>query len=1069
MSKKCEYCDSMIPDEAFACPFCNAKVEKNVKLTPAPKRNETPKNKGPEEKPKKKSGKGKRILAFLLTVLFVAQLAVPAFRYPGFLKKGGIIGKTDGECTYSIPIKYEKSLDWEEKATKSSEVSADGQATACGVSLSTDPVNLSGGDMFTVTDFGSQTDSGEEIHRYDISLGEHRQFDVPVALTFPCVLEEDEDAAVLHYVAETDTWVPLSADYDAEAGTVTAYFSSLSPAEVRKEKRTLHGDLFYISYPANSKGEHSSRKATVEISSYYWSILKAKDSDKLGDEALKFTADPSLYAEDFVRYKDDYIRDKSSAFNEVSSIYSSVSSAIDLYREIGGPILSDVKWNEFGEALGTVSLILSAYQVYDDYQKAGDVWKAVNDPTLLKHLYTNIATNAGTIFSKATGYSSAAFSAAFIVVGLVAVGLDQTVQDAQDAMNKRNADIFNSYFKNLAPFNKNEWYETFREAYYSTSGDPDKAMEIISAKIDSTVSGFWTDIYKEGNLDLLIAATEADTKNYFTKNNIYFYDITDEQKAELNKQMKWAIWKQLKKEVMPLVNRFLVERMQDAVMVELGKFTTPLNKYLEFEIVEQVTNMNDAESVCRYPGCYIYFGVDGKPVPGWDPIIAPEDGADGWEAYYDCTLIGWQEAERPNCLLIYETEDDMKHGEKPLRSVPFTVGGVGSVTHIDVTPTDESLLVWGLEKIVYCPEYSDEAMYYMVNISASETYFGISHACEYGCDYTVTGMAPGKVVHAPNEFVVGFGIDGEVGVDCPLDSFCVTVGEDTFVEKNDSTLFRNADGRTSVDGNDTLYGEAAASRIECKEGNTLVLMINDGEISYFYRAMSEDEAIKNEPKIVETEKPAHIPNPVVFPKLSLSMTERSSPSGEAYDAASNSPYSKSGKTVTFTLESNGDFTLALPSLTASRGNEHQGTVMPEFKVTGNIFDGHFMENAIGASVTKVNCSPRELHYENHYWSVYADEDWEEIHKGTFTHTNPLFDPSLPLTEQDSDVSMAWIELRKGNKLEVRVTLWGAYGNADYDISEVEDHDLRLDFEAILSDDIAAAFTKACEDMQKRQK
>lgn len=123
-----------------------------------------------------------------------------------------------------------------------------------------------------------------------------------------------------------------------------------------------------------------------------------------------------------------------------------------------------------------------------------------------------------------TGYSSAAFSAAFIVVGLVAVGLDQTVQDAQDAMNKRNADIFNSYFKNVAPFNKNEWYETFREAYYRTSGDPDKAMEIVSAKIDSTVSGFWTDIYKEGNLDLLIAATEADTQNYFTKNNYIFTD-----------------------------------------------------------------------------------------------------------------------------------------------------------------------------------------------------------------------------------------------------------------------------------------------------------------------------------------------------------------------------------------------------------------------------------------------------------------------------------------------------------------------------------------------------------------
>ena len=78
MSKKCEYCDSMIPDEAFVCPFCNAKVEKNVKFTPAPKRNETPKNKAPEEKPKKKSGKGKRFLAFLLTVLMQGVPVLPA-------------------------------------------------------------------------------------------------------------------------------------------------------------------------------------------------------------------------------------------------------------------------------------------------------------------------------------------------------------------------------------------------------------------------------------------------------------------------------------------------------------------------------------------------------------------------------------------------------------------------------------------------------------------------------------------------------------------------------------------------------------------------------------------------------------------------------------------------------------------------------------------------------------------------------------------------------------------------------------------------------------------------------
>ncbi|MCQ2355057.1 MAG: hypothetical protein MJ102_08195 [Clostridia bacterium] len=1050
MSRKCEYCDSVVPENVSVCPYCCAKLETQViQSAPAKKTKSAAKT---------KAGTGQKIVAIFLSLLFVGQSIAAAFFYPGFLKSGG-------KKQNILPVRYETELTWTAQKTDSAPMPETGEGvTVCGVTVRTDPVNLSWQETVTVTDFGTQTDAGEEIHRYEVELGEHRQFEVPVEVSFPCMLAEDEDVAVLHYVEETGKWIPLAADYDAESGTVTAYFSSLSPTEVRKEKRTLHGDLFYINYPKNEAGIYSSRNATVEISSYYWSILKAMNKEKLGEDALKYTADPALYAQDFERYKDDYIRDKSAAFNNVNDLYGKVASSIDLYIQMEGPILSNANWSDFGEALGTVSLLMAAYQLYDDYQKAGDVWKAVNDPTLLQHLYTNICTNAGTIFSKVTGYSSAAFSAGFIVVGLVAVGLDKAVQNAKDEMKQRNADIFNSYFKNVAPFNKNEWYEAFRDAYYKSSSDPDRAMAIISEKIDRTVESFWTDIYKEGNLDLMIAAAEADTKNYFTKNNIYFYNVSEEQKAELNKQMKWAIWKQLKKEVMPLVNRFLVERMQESVLSSLAKFSDPLNRYMEFEIFEQVPDMNEDEYVCKYPGCTLAFGVKGKPIADWTPITASEDGEDGWRVSYNCTVIGWHEAGCPDCVLIYESEQNLQNGKKPLRSVPFTFT-YGGVTEIDVTEADGEM-VWALEKVVFCPSYSDEAVYFKTNISAGEdTYFGISHECEYGCDFTVRGMAPGKILHKASEFSVGFGIDGDLGINCPWDCFTVCAVEDAYADENDENSFGNSSGGFALKENGTLYGESAVSRIECAEGNTLVMKINGGEIEYHYRAMPENEAITLKTVIVEREKPVHIPNAVVFPAMNVTLNEQKY--GEVYGevfAASDLPYTyeTGGQSVTFSLGSNGDFTIRLPAL-------NQYTVLPAITVTGNVFDGDFFD--CGVKVEKVSSTPKVLPYEQHWKSG----DKVEICRGVFTHTNRDYRPELSPLEQDQNVSYCDIDVEDG-KLIVEIYLYGVYSDTDYNITHTVygdltgngQHPIGWGFEAPLSAALADAFTKACDTMADRQ-
>lgn len=1057
MSFKCEYCDSAVPDGTKVCPLCGAALKQPVQTPEKAKKTAQAQNTPAPAGEKPKKSKSQRALAFFLSLLFVAQLGVAAFRYPGFVRRGGGNGY---EPAYDLPVRTVKERTWTEQQTGTAVMPAGGgSVSVCGVTVSSDPANISGEENVTVIDYGAQSDYGEEIHRYDVSLGEHRLFEVPVAVSFPCSLADDEDAAVVHYSEETGEWIPLAAEYDEQTGTVTAYFSSLSPTEVRKEKKASHADLFYRCYKENADGKRSSRYATIEISDYYWSILKRLVPEKLSDDALRFVADPSLYARDFEKYRDDYLRDKTTVFNEENAVWSEVSWQLDLFKELPTYFTGPGNVEELGEALGWVSLIMSAYQVLVDYENAGGSPGALQDPTLVSNAYKNFFQNSGTIFSKMTGYGSTGFTVAFVFVTIVALTLDKAVKDAQDAMYDRNADIFYAYFDTLAPFNRNEWYETFREAYYRSNNDPDRAMEILSAKIDQTVSGFWTDIYKEGNLDVLVAATEAETKNYFTKNNIYFYNVSEQQKKELNDQMKWEIWTQLKKEVMPLVNRFLVERMQDDAFSKLARFKYPFNEYLKFEISEQVLDMNKADSVCAYPGCSIYFGKNGKPVADWEPVRVPEDGQDGWALSYDCTVLGWCEAGQPDCLLIYESEEDMQHGNKPVRTVPFTaVLNDDRTTRIDVTVTDSSLPVWGLEKIVFCPEYSDESAYYKTNIEASETYFGISHICEYGCDFTITGMAPGKVVHTADEFRVGVGIDGGLGINCAYENFSATADEDALATATALNSFKTKDGRTSVTNGDTLYGEEAVSRYECREGQQLVLKLYDGEICYFYRAMPESEAMKIEPVIVRTERPAHIPSPVVFPAIDLQMTEWLT-DGEPFYGYSKL-YSEAGKTAGFKLGSNGDFTMAIPAL-----DLYHKLKIDAITVTGNVLDGIFGKDCI--SCRKLTCSPRDIRYDHYITSWYTGNEDVTVRSATFTHTNPLYDPSLSGQEQEYDVSYIWIELRKNGKFNVRVVLEGEYRGANYDISDIEDTTLRLEFEGVLDEQTAADFTRACGIMNER--
>lgn len=611
------------------------------------------------------------------------EFVIAGFKWPGFFrrddgKNAGYENKalvSTGALDEVLPVRNDEELNWEEVQSDSAIMPSNGgSVTLCGVTVASSWENLNGDETVEVIDYGTQTSNGEEIHKFDISLGEHRQFETPVAITYPISKNQDEDVAVVHYDEDIDEWIPLASEYDEETETVTAYFSSLSPTKLIKEKNTFHNSLYYVEYGTNEYGEPTSRNAEMNVSKYYWSILKKLNPQKLSDEALKFAPDPSLYATDFEKYRDDYFRDRDAAIDENNIIWTIAGPAMDICNQLmqntKGFRYSNIDYSDaFGNALGWVTITMATFQAYDDFRQAGGDWNAVREPA--KNLYKNLFSNSGTIYSLATGYGSIGFTLAFAGVALVSFGLDKTVEWAEKEMQKRTADVFNAYFESVAPFDKNEWYETFREAYYRTGNDPDEASRVISDKINSTVDRFWTDIYDEENIDILIAATEADTKNIFTKNNIYFYDVTPEEKEKLNSEMKNTLWKKFKKETMPMVNTFLVERMQESVP--------------DIE--------SNAESVAKCAGCTLAFANDAGIIKDWDVIRIPEDMTDGWMTDYSCTVIGYAEAGCPDRLYVFESDEAMRNGDKPLQVKEFSVTFDGT-TRIDFTkgndePEDE--------------------------------------------------------------------------------------------------------------------------------------------------------------------------------------------------------------------------------------------------------------------------------------------------------------------------------------------------------------------------------------------
>lgn len=315
MSVKCDFCDSIVPDDIKTCPHCGAPI-KSVPKPPAAPKQPAPdparlkNNQGTQNrqtytynyqspsarstyrtagiKPVKKSKRG---LSLFLSLLFVAELAVAAFRYPGFLREelddfiagfnegfygegntsGSSSGKgnspsyntgiTDGLLfgtdvsvsdytssqygTEYIGSVKDISISYTAEQLKNAPVysqplSQDNYTAELGdVYVDFDRWNIDESDTISMTDLPEVTDdnSGWTLKAYDFTLasGKH-DFDTFVTVKIPKTASGDESGSCVHYDSVKGEWEYVYSEESDDGQYYIVYTDSFSPIAERKYK-----------------------------------------------------------------------------------------------------------------------------------------------------------------------------------------------------------------------------------------------------------------------------------------------------------------------------------------------------------------------------------------------------------------------------------------------------------------------------------------------------------------------------------------------------------------------------------------------------------------------------------------------------------------------------------------------------------------------------------------------------------------------------------------------------------------------------------------------------------------
>ncbi len=692
--------------------------------------------------------KGKRIVCVLLSILMVVELTVASLYSPGWLRKSG------NESVATDSSSKTESKTAVAKDIQSGEISETSPSiTLLGVTIDADCVDFAGKNVTAkVADMGSSEDEyGIQYHEYDISLGDEHEYDDPIELHFPA--DDPENTVVTHYNSETDTWDPLVTFEDPQGKGVVAFTHSFSRYRISKCEA---GNVFVVR-------DAKTPKAHFEISNNCYKILTQTASPVFEKTMQEFVSDTEQYklelSEGNIPNSDDMAIDSTNTALTWYSLLSPLADAgmglVELEKAPVDEILMNPKFVPYASnfkvdlsnAMTDISILTMGLQICMDSYKYG-----FESETTALNAYKNFCTNGGTFYSMVTGYSSAAFTFAFLGVTIFSMSLDYAVDSAKEAQLEAVSDIFNSYYSNIKPFNKKEWYALFKKYYYEKNGDVDEIMQAVDQKIDDYSVEFWDKAGDATDEDFVFAVAESKYRN--------FYDITDEQKAELSEQLKIDIRQRFSKEVMPDIEKFLIEKTQEQLVKQLNKIVEPFNRTLYFEIKENV-DMTSSDTT-KYSGCTLAFGKGNTVIKSTEWLIhspSGDEADDHWLAEFACTDYGWICANEPDTLFVFASEKDMNNGVEPLKTVHFdleTSIDKERTTKIDLSGS--STYTWVLTEVESFGHpfeskssvTADEIdMYYLTGVTVMD---GLESHVEDVEDH-LRIICPGQVVDYPTGFV----------------------------------------------------------------------------------------------------------------------------------------------------------------------------------------------------------------------------------------------------------------------------------------------------------------------------
>ena len=687
----CPSCGKELLLDARYCPSCGARTDGKAPapiLTPAVQnlpdymrpgyqqrvRAEREAERNAASTPKKRKGVFAKFIAAVLAVTLVVT---------GFVKPGFILNTLKGKGeSVDTPLSLGQV-----QSSDSGNVSVDSPAvTLCGVTVDVDTLMLEDGARtvsVSVYEGGADSD-GARYEVYELGMDGSGDFRVPVEVSFPCAVSADTDVVVEHYA--DGAWIPLLSFVDKEAGCVTAYFGSFSPARVSYRPIGVNPSLYYI-----KEDEDSPYNQTVEVRANYWNILRRTNPAEYSDEVTRFRDNPENYAVEVPRLDPDMdAKAAHEAFTKSNTLWSFCDPLINIGME-GLPMTSQSRVVNFlsshasdlGNAMNLIPFLTMAAQVAYDMRDMD-----VNQiDTAGINLYKNLIGSSGTIYSMVTGYSHIGFTLAFFGVALFGMELDAFVDAAKAEQAANVKAVFEAYYDEIEPFDSDHWYDVFHNAYWKNDGNPDAAMSVVKQAVDDYCAKFWDEVYKDTNEDILFAADAAGYKNVF-------FNASHEQKTALTEQQKARVWHLIETKSMKKIQRFLFEQLQINTLKELAKITEPYNRTLRFTITETV-NLESSDTA-KYTGCTVAFGSGGVPVPGWHETIPDsEEYDDGWSVEFPCTVYGYLTMGMPNQVLVYSSEEDYTNGAAPILTKDFAPQMEGNrLTEIELGSPNISVPDW---------------------------------------------------------------------------------------------------------------------------------------------------------------------------------------------------------------------------------------------------------------------------------------------------------------------------------------------------------------------------------------